>query len=48
MGDSPKYIWEEFYGDVAEAMPADMPTPLGKGVDLRMMVNSNHAGDKRI
>ena len=30
MGDFPKYNWTEFYGDVAEAIPADMPAPLGK------------------
>jgi hypothetical protein len=48
MGDFPKYNWTEFYGDVAEAMPTDMPTPLGKDVDLQMMVDSNHAGDKQI
>jgi hypothetical protein len=29
-------------------MPADMPTPLGKDVDLRMMVDRDHAGDKQI
>jgi hypothetical protein len=46
--DFPKYNWTEFYGDVAEAMPADMPTPLGKNVDLQMMVDSDHAGDKWI
>jgi hypothetical protein len=33
---------------VAEAIPPDMPTPLGKDVDLQMMVDSNHAGDKQI
>jgi hypothetical protein len=38
--------WEEFYGDVQEAIPTNAPPPLGKEVDLRMMVNSNHAGDK--
>ncbi len=36
----------EFYGDVEEAIPPDMPPPLGKDIDLRMMVDSNHAGDK--
>ena len=46
--DFPKYNWTEFYGDVAEAIPADMPTLLGKEVDLQMMVDSDHAGDKRI
>jgi hypothetical protein len=38
--------WEEFYGDVQEAIPTNAPPPLGKEVDLRMMVDSNHAGDK--
>jgi hypothetical protein len=38
--------WEEFYGDVQEAIPTNAPPPLGKEVDLRMMIDSNHAGDK--
>jgi hypothetical protein len=38
--------WEEFYGDVQEAIPKNTPPPLEKEVDLRMMVDSNHAGDK--
>ena len=46
--DFHKYNWTEFYGDVSEAIPADMPTPLGKDIDLRMMVDSDHAADKRI
>ena len=47
-GDFPQYNWTKFYGDAKEAMPADMPPPLGKDVDLQMMVDSDHAGDKRI
>ena len=39
--------WESFYGDVKEAVPLDMPEPRGKSVDLRMFVDSDHAGDKR-
>ena len=35
-----------FYGDVEEAIPVNAPKPLGKGVDLRMFVYSDHAGDK--
>ena len=42
----PIYDWTEFYGDVEEAIPPDMPPPLGKDIDLRMMVDSDHAGDK--
>jgi hypothetical protein len=38
--------WEEFYRGVQEAIPTNAPPPLGKEVDLRMMVDSNHAGDK--
>ena len=46
--DFPKYDRTVFYGEVAEAIPADMPTPLGKDINLQMMVDSDHAGDKRI
>jgi hypothetical protein len=42
----PIYDWTEFYGDVDEAIPPDMPPPLGKDIDHRMMVDSDHAGDK--
>ena len=45
MGDFPKYGWTKFYGDAKELMPPNMPLPLGKDVDLRMMVDSDHAGD---
>jgi len=38
--------WKELYGDVQEAIPPNAPTPLGKDVDLRMYVDSDHAGDK--
>jgi len=38
--------WEHFYGDVKEALPPDMPKPLGKEVDLRLWVDSSHANDK--
>jgi hypothetical protein len=37
---------EEFYGDIQEAIPKNALPPLGKEVDLHMMVDSNHAGDK--
>ncbi len=48
MGDFPKFDWTKFHGNAKELMPADMPLPLGKDVDLRMMVESDHAGDRRI
>jgi hypothetical protein len=37
--------WKEFYGDVWERIPGDAPKPLGREVDLRLFVDSNHAGD---
>ena len=37
--DFPKYDWTEFYGDISEAIPHDMPEPLGKEVELCMMCN---------
>ncbi len=47
MGQFPQYNWTKFYGNVEEAIPVDMPEPLGKDVDIRMMCDSDHAGDKR-
>jgi hypothetical protein len=43
----PTYDWTEFYGDVKEAIPHDMPEPLGKDLDVRMYCDSDHAGEKR-
>ncbi len=43
----PSFDWTEFYGNVEEAIPPNMPPPLGKDVDLCMMVDSDHAGEKR-
>ena len=40
--------WTEFYGEVEEAIPPNAPKPLGREVDIRMMVDSDHAGDKAI
>ena len=39
--------WTAFYGDVEEALPPNAPEPLGKEVELRGFVDSDHAGDKR-
>jgi hypothetical protein len=47
MGQFPQYNWTKFHGNVEEAIPVDMPKPLGKDVDIRMMCDSDHAGDKR-
>ena len=38
--------WKTFYGDVTEAIPPNAPDPRGKYVDLRMWVDSDHAGEK--
>ena len=38
--------WREFYAGATEAVPPNAPKPLGKGVTLRMFVDSDHAGDK--
>jgi hypothetical protein len=43
----PTFEWTEFYGDVEEAIPSDKLPPLGKDVDLDMMVDSDHVGEKR-
>ncbi len=43
----PQYNWTKFYGNIEEAIPADMPEPLGKDVDVRMMCDSDHAWDRR-
>jgi hypothetical protein len=47
MGQFPQYNWTKFYGNVEEAIPVDMPEPLSKDFDVRMMCDSDHAGDKR-
>jgi hypothetical protein len=46
MGQFLQYNWTEFYGNIEEAIPVDIPEPLGKDVDVRMMCDSDHAGDK--
>jgi hypothetical protein len=40
--------WKSFYGDVKEPKPIDAPEPRGKAVDIRMFVDADHAGDKRV
>ena len=48
MGDS-NFVecdWSDFYPGASEALPPNALKPLGKGVMLRMFVDSNHAGDK--
>ena len=38
--------WKAIYGDVQEPIPPNAPKPRGKPVDLRLFVDSDHAGDK--
>ena len=38
--------WKDFYGDVKEAVPPNAPVPRGKEVDIRLFVDSDHAGDR--
>ena len=46
MSDFKECDWKQFYGDVTEAIPPNAPEPRGKDVDLRMFVDSDHAGDR--
>ena len=41
-----KQDWTHFNGDVREAISMNTPEPRGKDADLRLMVDSDHAGDK--
>jgi hypothetical protein len=43
----PSFDWTETYGDATEAIPTNMAKPLGREVDIRMMVYSDHTGDKQ-
>jgi hypothetical protein len=47
MDSFPQFDWTEFYGDIAEAIPVNMPEPLGKDVDVCMMSDSDLTGDNR-
>ncbi len=44
MSSFPTYDWTKFYGDVQEAIPYDMPEPLGIDLDVCMFCDSDHAG----
>jgi hypothetical protein len=46
MGAFIKTDWKSMYGNVKEMIPPDAPSPRGKEVDLRLFVDSDHAGDK--
>jgi hypothetical protein len=44
MGTFIKTDWRSMYGDVKEMIPSYAPIPSGKDVDLRLFVDSDHAG----
>jgi hypothetical protein len=46
MGTFVKPDWKSMYGDVKEMTPSDAPIPRGKEVDLRLFVDSDHAGEQ--
>ena len=37
--------WKDFYGDVQEELPANMPEPRGSPVTISCFVDANHAGN---
>ena len=37
--------WKEFYGDVEEELPPNMPEPRGHSVSISAFVDANHAGN---
>ena len=37
--------WRDFYGDIAEELPLNMPEPKGKSVMISCFVEANHAGN---
>jgi hypothetical protein len=40
--------WQEFCGDVREPMPPNVPSPRGEEVEIRLHVESDHAGDQLV
>ena len=46
MSDFKECDWKQFYGEAKEAIPPNAPESRGKDVDLRMFIDSDHAGDK--
>ena len=42
---APMDEWKEFYGDVAEQIPTDMPEPLGNPATITCFVDADHAGN---
>jgi hypothetical protein len=40
--------WREFYGNISKPAPPNMPQPCGKDIEIRLHVDSDHAGDQLI
>ena len=38
--------WSKFYGDIKEAIPANIPISLGKEVIMHYFVDTDHTGDQ--
>ena len=41
----PRRDWEDFYGEVEEEDPPEMPDPLGSEMIMRLFVDADYAGD---
>ena len=41
-----KCDWHDFYCELLEAIPPNAPEPQGQDVDIHVLVDSNHTGDK--
>ena len=41
-----EHEWKRLYGDAKEMIPSNCTKPLGREVDLRMFVDSDHATDE--
>jgi hypothetical protein len=37
--------WKEFYGEIKEELPPNMPEPWGHSVTISAFVDANHAGN---
>jgi hypothetical protein len=46
MGTFIKTDWKSMYGDAKEIIPSDVPVSRGKEVDMRLFVDSDHAGEQ--
>ena len=38
--------WKDFYGNVIEEDPPNMPVPLGNPIQMSCFVDADHAGNK--